>query len=123
VTYLSDESGPTEAWIARFSSPSEKRRIATHAGPVSWRVDSREILIATAAGDIAAIPVTITGDRVVTGPPAVLVRRLEDLLVESAALPVQAARDHSRLLVLSRPDPEQGVAEIRLLTGWLEKLR
>ena len=46
----------------------------------------------------------------------VLLKRLNSLWVD-------AAPDHSRLLVLSRPDPEQGVAEIRLLTGWQEQLR
>ena len=54
------------------------RSDASPRGPVSWRADGREILIATAAGELAAIPVTITGDRVVTGPPTVLVRRLDD---------------------------------------------
>ena len=115
VAYMSDEAGPTETWVAGFPSPTEKRRIATDAVPVSWRGDGKEILVWASNGDLSAVPVT-KGDHVVAGPATVLARRFAGPLAS-------APRDHSRVLVLTRPDPEQGVAEIRLLTGLLEKLR
>jgi hypothetical protein len=112
---MSDEAGPTETWVAGFPFPTEKRRIATDAVPVSWRGDGKEILVWAGNGDLSVVPVT-SGDHVVAGPATVLARRF--------AGPIASApSDHSRVLVLTRPDPEQGVAEIRLLTGLLEKLR
>jgi serine/threonine-protein kinase len=116
VAYVSTEAGPVETWVARFPVAAEKWRVATGAGVVSWRADGRELLITTAAPDVAALPLTITPDRVLAGSPTTLVRRLDQISVA-------ATRDHSRLLVLSRPDPEQGVAEIQLVTAWLNKLR
>ena len=117
VSYVSDEAGPLESWIARFPKATDRRRVATGAAVVSWRADGRELLLLTTKTlDLLAMPLSITRDTVETGPPTVLLKRLDSLWVD-------AAPDHSRLLVLSGPDPEQGVAEIRLLTGWQEKLR
>jgi Tol biopolymer transport system component len=116
VAYMSDEAGRFETWIAGFPRGGKGRRVATGAGIVSWRADGRELLlVSTETLDLLALPLTIGSDAVVAGAPTVVLKRLEDL--------VAATRDHSRLLVLTRPDPEQGVAEIRLLTGWREKLR
>jgi hypothetical protein len=115
VAYGSQASGQMETFVTRFPAFSGRQRIATGAGPISWRADGREILVMTSTGDLLAVPITVLRDQVSAGDPTVLMRRLDQL--------VWATLDHSRLLVLSRPDPEQGVAEIQLLTGWQEKLR
>jgi Tol biopolymer transport system component len=115
VAYGSQDSGTMVTFVTRFPTPGERKRIATGAGPISWRADGREILLMTSTSDLVAVPITLLGDQVSAGDPTVLMRRLDDL--------VWATPDHSRLVVLSRPDPEQGVAEIQLLTGWQEKLR
>jgi serine/threonine protein kinase/Tol biopolymer transport system component len=116
VAYMSYEAGRLETFLVGFPEPRERKRIATGSALVSWREDGRELLLISADTlDLLAVPLTIGPDGVVPGVPTVVLKQLEDI--------VAATRDHSRLLVLTRPDPEQGVAEIRLLTGWREKLQ
>jgi hypothetical protein len=117
VAYVSDEAGPVESWVASFPAPTVKRRIATLAGPISWRADGREILVLRAEHDVAAVPITASDGRVTVGTATVLAKGF------AGGSLARASRDHSRLLRLVRPDPEQGVAEIQLLTGWLDKVR
>jgi Tol biopolymer transport system component len=116
VTYgAQEDAGPMETFVARFPKATDRQRIATSAGPVSWRADGREILTLTSSQDLVAVPVTIARDQVRSSAPVILLRRLDHY--------PWTTPDHARILVYTRPDPEQGVAEIQLITGWQEKVR
>ena len=84
---------------------------------MSWRADGLEILVHGTEHDVSAIPITTSGDRVAVGTATALAQGFAGGSLASAS------RDHSRLLRLVRPDPEQGIAEIRVWTGWRETLR
>jgi dipeptidyl aminopeptidase/acylaminoacyl peptidase len=116
VTYMSNEGGPTETWVTGFPTPTGKRRIATNGGPVGWSADGKEILVWGFNADVSAVPVTIGHGQIVAGSPTVAARSIRGLTASPT-------RDHSRLLTIVRPDPEQGVAEIQLLAGWVDRVR
>jgi Tol biopolymer transport system component len=120
VTFMSDEGGPIEIWVAGFPSPTNKQRVATHLAPIGWRSDGREILGLGHAGDLSSVPVATTTDgRLSFGVPTPLIR---GITMGNAGI-ASPSNDHARVLTLALSDPEQGVAEIQLWTGWLDALR
>ena len=115
---MSDEAGPIESWVAGFPSPTDKRQVATHAAPLSWRADGREILLIDVKGDLSAVSVTMTGGRISVGMPSPLARGVPGVSSFN-----HATRDHARVLTLAPSNPERGTAEIQLWTGWLASVR
>ncbi len=118
VAYTSGETGRREVFVATFPTPAEKWQVTTEgAQALSWREDGNEILIATVAGDLAAVSVSIDGG-FRTGPLEVLVSGLGPGVADLAA-----TADHSRFLAMIPSEPSGRSAEIRLLFGWAEALQ
>jgi hypothetical protein len=118
VVYTSDEFNTTELSVTSFPSPGDRRRLATNVIPLSWGAGGREILGIDRSGRVIAIPITVGAAGVIGGAPTVLID--EPTTFGPRIAPIA---DHSRFLVGARPDPEKGVAEIRLIRGLLDRLR
>ena len=118
VAYTSDETGRQEVFVATFPTPAERWQVTTEgAQALSWREDGKEILIATVAGDLAAVSVS-SQEGFRTGPVEVLVSGLG-----AGVGALAATADHSRFLATIPSESSARSAEIRLLFGWAEALQ
>lgn len=72
VSYVSDESGDWEAYVAPLANPSDKVRISQQgARRLRWRRDGAEILFISRAGEMIAVPVH-TDPKIKIGTPVTL---------------------------------------------------
>jgi Tol biopolymer transport system component len=119
VAFSSSETGRFETYVTTFPERRQTWPLTTDGGQVlSWRADSKEILVATMTGHIAAYPVSITGGTFSAGSPQVLIRN-----VGFDAEFTQATRDHSQILIRLPKDADKDKGEIRLLFGWARTLK
>jgi hypothetical protein len=119
VAYASEDSNTSTLWVARFPGHGERRHLATDVIPISWGANGRELLgFSGGSGHLIAIPIAVSANGVVSGTPTTLISTPTTFGPRIAPV-----ADHSRFLVGARPDPENGVAEIRLIRGLLNRLR
>jgi Tol biopolymer transport system component len=119
VAFVAVEAGGTpEVWGTRFPGRSGRQRLATDFFPLSWGAGGRELVGISSGGVLVAIPITSSAAGISAGAPKVLIEPPH--IFGSRFAPVA---DHSRFLAGARLDPERGVAEIRLVTGLIDRLR
>jgi dipeptidyl aminopeptidase/acylaminoacyl peptidase len=102
LAYASDETGTYEIHVQTFPTPARKHRISTHGGTEpQWRGDGRELFYLSTDGKLMSVDV---GSREMfeSGEPRPL---FQARVAGIARNHYVAARDGSRFLITTQPEP------------------
>jgi Tol biopolymer transport system component len=110
IAYVSDDSGQSEIYIARFPEMQGPTRISTGGGtrPL-WRGDGNELFYLASAGRLMAITVSATSARVDTSAPTELFR--SSIVGDSYAVSGSGDR-----FLLAKPSASSEVVPLEIMT-------
>jgi len=115
VLYCSNESGPTQAYVASFPRPGKKQQVSPLPGAMArWCRQGREILLFSSDFKVRAIPVE-------RGDPLRLGAAQELFQLPRTTGWLDPAPDGQRFLVLQSPDAATG-ASIAVNANWMAGL-
>jgi Tol biopolymer transport system component len=119
VVYQSDESDQNfEIYVAPFSGPGGRRRIAGQGRFPRWRADGKEIFYSTSDGMLMAVEVSPKAGSIEAGPAHPLGIRLG--FITSYLYDVSA--DGQRILA-AKPKKEESSPPLTLVENWTELLK
>jgi dipeptidyl aminopeptidase/acylaminoacyl peptidase len=102
LAYASDETGSYEIHVQAFPTPTWKRRISTSGGTEpQWRGDGRELFYLSTQGKLMSVDVG-KGEMFESGEPQQL---FQARVAGIARNHYVAARDGSRFLIATQPEP------------------
>jgi Tol biopolymer transport system component len=120
LTYASQESGQWEVYVEPFRREGERVRVSTEGGgQPRWRGDGKELFYVSPAGQLMAVDVRATGDRIDIGLPVAL---FSGVIADPTTDHYSATADGQRFLV---PVPVGGNARMRIhvVTNWTSLLK
>ena len=111
ITYISDESGRKEVYVAPFPATGAKWQVSTGGGFTSfWRRDGREILYMTQDLTLMSVDVQPQGSRLELGTP-------KPLFTVKGGVSGAVAPSGQKFLTAVRPDLQQDLP-IVLVNNW-----
>jgi Tol biopolymer transport system component len=117
LAYLSDESGQSQLYVARFPGAGEKQQISTDGAlRVFWRFDGKEIFYVSREKKLVGVPVADGGGRLQFGQSYSLF--MNKILPNYSSLAI--SEDGQRLL-MAIPVEEQA-PPVTLVTNWTATL-
>jgi hypothetical protein len=114
LAYASDETGEWEVYVRPFRRGGEKVRISPEGGrQPRWRGDGKELFYVMPRGQLMALDVRASGERLEVGLP----RELFNAGVSSAVVDEYGVtRDGQRFLVIR---PVEGTARsVKMILNW-----
>lgn len=114
ITYVSNESGQDEIYLAPFDGSGARQQVSTSgcATTAGWRKDGRELAYVARNGTVTSVKLTPTPNGMEIAP--------EELLFKfDREVPIDSSPDLSRFIV-ARAEPEPA-APLALVTGWQAK--
>jgi hypothetical protein len=120
LAYTSQESSRWEVYVEPFRREGERVRVSTEGGgQPRWRGDGKELFYVSPDGQLMAVDVRTTGDRIDVGPPVAL---FSGVIADPTTDHYAATADGQRFLV---PVPVGGNARMRIhvVTNWTSLLK
>jgi len=112
LTYLSDENGRREVYVASFPSLAQRQQVSTNGSttlPPSWATGGREIIYVTPDRKVMSVGVTVTGDMLHVSAPKELFTMQPRALLDVTA--------DGKKFLLYEPPPAPNVP-LTLVTNW-----
>jgi eukaryotic-like serine/threonine-protein kinase len=127
IAYVSNESGRTEVWVARFPSGEPRRRVSTSGGTMpQWTDQGKEIVFVSSDKRVTAVRFRPGSAGVDIGPPQVLFS-IDDLLdVDRASMGTEntfAATSDGRRFLAAVHAPDSESPPLKVLVNWPALLR
>jgi Tol biopolymer transport system component/DNA-binding winged helix-turn-helix (wHTH) protein len=122
VSYVSDESGRGEVYVARFPDTGGKRRVSVAGGSQPrWRKDGKEIFYIAPEGELTVVPVRLAGATTEIG----VARVLFGPLLAAQGFSYDVSADGQRILaeVPSQDNLGGGKEVLTLVQNWTAGLK
>lgn len=128
IAYESDESGTPEIYVRPYPGSGGKWRVSTASGSdPRWTRGGREIVYVTptTASRLMAVDISVDGDEVKPGAPAVLFEAPAALLPNSLSSWYDASADGTRFVFLKplANMPSHGLTHVTLAVNFFDEVR
>jgi len=125
LAYVSNSSGPFEAYVQPFPGPGQKILVSTHGGAqVRWREDGRELFYIALDGKLMAVPIDLSanGQSLTPGIPVVLFStRVGHVIGPGASGPEYVVSADGQRFLMSTLARADRSGPIRVIVNWKPK--